>query len=412
MTAIRQYEAERDADSIRRVWNEIGWLDPENRSHQELAPLFYSLGSGYVAEVNGHAECSAFTCPGAYRHLEQDLPFAAVSAVTTGLVARKRGYATRATAMAVAEVARQGALASGLGMFDQGFYDRLGFGSGPYDYYVHFDPAHLEAPVKARTPIRFSAEDWEAVHAGRLGRKRGHGAVSLTPAAYTRIAMAWSKGGHGLGYRDETGALTHGFWYSGEHLEHGPLDVEFLIYRDGHDLLELFDLMRHMGEAVRSIRLIEPSGFQVQDLMKDPGRTMQARGTSKYPVKVEAHAWWQIRLLDIPGALAATYLAAGNGLRFNLHVTDPISVFAEETGWGGVAGEYTITLGEPCEAARGSNPALPTLHGSINAFSRMWFGARPATGLALTHRLEGPEDLLKQLDAAFCLPHPCPEWIY
>ena len=42
----------------------------------------------------------------------------------------------------------EGALVAGLGMFDQGYYDKLGFGSGAYSHRVAFDPARLS--VKAR----------------------------------------------------------------------------------------------------------------------------------------------------------------------------------------------------------------------------------------------------------------------
>lgn len=45
---------------------------------------------------------------------------------------------------------------------------------------------------------------------------------------------------------------------------------------------------------------------------------------------------------------------------------------------------------------------------SINAFSRMWFGVHPASGLALTDQLEAPANLLARLEES-CLiqsPHP------
>ncbi|MEE2992431.1 MAG: hypothetical protein VX603_04565 [Gemmatimonadota bacterium] len=34
-----------------------------------------------------------------------------------------------------------------LSMFEQGFYDRLGFGTGPYEHKVRFDPAELMIDV-------------------------------------------------------------------------------------------------------------------------------------------------------------------------------------------------------------------------------------------------------------------------
>ena len=47
---------------------------------------------------------------------------------------------------------------------------------------------------------------------------------------------------------------------------------------------------------------------------------------------------------------------------------------------------------------------------SINAFSRLWLGVRPARGLAVTDDLDGPRDLLEALDEAFRLPEPVRDW--
>jgi len=46
----------------------------------------------------------------------------------------------------------------------------------------------------------------------------------------------------------------------------------------------------------------------------------------------------------------------------------------------------------------------------VNAFTRMWLGARPATGLAVTDELTGPAALLEELDWALRLPEPKPDW--
>ena len=49
------------------------------------------------------------------------------------------------------------------------------------------------------------------------------------------------------------------------------------------------------------------------------------------------------------------------------------------------------------------------LRASIGALSRLWFGVRPATGLAVTDDLAGPPELLEALDRALVLPPPLPE---
>ncbi len=61
-------------------------------------------------------------------------------------------------------------------------------------------------------------------------------------------------------------------------------------------------------------------------------------------------------------------------------------------------------------SAPGADPALPTLAASVGAFTRMWLGVRPATGLAATDDLFGPQELLERLDRVLRLPDPKPDW--
>jgi len=68
--------------------------------------------------------------PGSLRYLEQDLPFCAVCGVTTGYAGQKQGLAGKLTAELIALDVAEGALVAGLCMFEQGYYDRLGFGTG------------------------------------------------------------------------------------------------------------------------------------------------------------------------------------------------------------------------------------------------------------------------------------------
>ena len=54
--------------------------------------------------------------------------------------------------------------------------------------------------------------------------------------------------------------------------------------------------------------------------------------------------------------------------------------------------------------------SLPTLKASVGAFTRLWLGVLSANGLAVTDQLSGPPDLLGELDRAFLLPQPHPDW--
>ncbi len=62
-----------------------------------------------------------------------------------------------------------------LNMFEQGFYDRLGFGTGPYKNYVKFHPYQLSVPDLARSPKRLSMDQFKVMHQDYLERQRGHG---------------------------------------------------------------------------------------------------------------------------------------------------------------------------------------------------------------------------------------------
>ena len=125
---------------------------------------------------------------------------------------------------------------------------------------------------------------------------------------------------------------------------------------------------------------------------------------------MRSSAYWQLRLLDLPGALAETAVDA-EPARFNLVLSDPIESFLDDGApWRGVAGDYVVRIGPESRAERGTDRSLPTLSASVNAFSRMWLGVRSATGLSWTDELSGPPDLLAQLDRILRLPTPSPDW--
>ena len=156
---IRPYDPENDLDAARRIWTECGWLQKEKF---DAFDDFLSGAIGLVGELNGEAEALVLNFPGTIRHLRTDLPLCVVGAVTTSRVARKQGLAGRVTAQAIARDAAasgRGALVATLGMFEQGYYNRLGFGTLDYDHYFSFDPATLRLldGVRARPPHHIRA---------------------------------------------------------------------------------------------------------------------------------------------------------------------------------------------------------------------------------------------------------------
>jgi GNAT superfamily N-acetyltransferase len=406
--AARPFEADRDRLAARRIWREVGWLRGDDTRAMDA---YVDAGRALVAEVEGQAECLVLSMPGALRYLDADLPWACVTGVTTSHVARGQGLATRLTARLVAQDAAAGAVVSGLGMFDQGFYNRLGFGSGGYGRRVAFDPAALRVPRLRRAPRRWTRDDGAILHAARLTRFRGHGGVTLTPAAQT-IENALSHGdGFGLGFADGD-RPTHGLWLSADDVYNGPYNVRFCFWRDHAEFIELLSVLASLADQVKSVRIAEPAGIQLQDLLDQPvRRAVIAQGT-RFVSDIQCGARWQMRLNDLPAALAASHLP-GPQVRFNLELSDPIADgLPPEQPWRGVAGAYRLTLGPQSAAEPGRDERLPTLTATVNAFTRLWLGVRPATGLAVTDALSGPPALLAALDIALRLPEPLPDWSF
>jgi hypothetical protein len=407
---FRDYDPNKDKEAALRIWREVGWLEEGKDKLAEVLVRFISCGRALVAEIDGAAECLVNTAPGEMRYLDQDLSFSAVLGVTTSRVARKQGLASRLAALAVAQDAADGAHLAGLGIFEQGFYNQLGFGSGGYEHWFAFDPARLRVDVKARVPRRITVDDWAAVHASRLARLRGHGSLNVFPAVITEGDMAWVDNGFGLGYYDgPNGELTHLIWCQAKG-QSGPYSVRGMTFQTGEQFLELMALLRSLGDQIRLVWLQEPPGVQLQDLIEQPFKQRQISRRSEYESTVRASAYWQVRICDLAGCLERTHLP-GDAVRFNLALTDPIERFLDDdVPWHGLTGDYVVTLGPSSGVEPGTDADLTTLTASVGAFTRMWLGVRPATGLAMTDDLAGPPELLKALDLTLRLPDPKLDW--
>lgn len=408
---IRNYNPETDFDGVARIWREIGWIESGNENHEKALGLFAEQYDSLVAIVDGSPECFVSTGMGSMRYLMQDLPLSVVTAVNTSHVARRQGLARKLTAQAIAKDAGAGAVVSALGMFDQGYYNRLGFGTGTYEYWHSIDPASVRVPVTPRPPKRLGADDWQAIHRSRHNRLRGHGSCVLDAGVATEAELLWADNGFGLGYPDgPNGELTHLIWFSTKAMEFGPLNAWFITYQTTEQFLELMGLLVHLGDNVQLVRMREPADIQLQDLIHQPFRRRRMTEKSEYENRVRATAYWQMRICDVKASVAAAKLR-GETVRFNLKLTDPIAAeLDEDAGWRGVGGDYVVTFGPESSAARGSEAGLPILEASVGAFTRLWLGVRPATGLAVTDNLRGSAELLTALDRVLRLPTPKPDW--
>jgi GNAT superfamily N-acetyltransferase len=404
----RVYDPVRDKAAVHRIFREVGW---HREGKEEMIDLFLEAGRTLVVDIHGEPECVVGTSPGVIRYLREDLPLCAVTSVCTSRIARRQGLGKRLTAEAVAAFALDGALVAALGVFDQGYYDQIGFGTTSYEHVIAFDPQHLNVRVRPRVPRRLTLDDWEAIHASRLVRVRGHGSLNILSPTLTRAEMLEAPNGFGLGYCDGPGGeLTHSIWFRAPDVEYGPYEIKWLVYQTPSQFLELMALIQSLGDQVRLVTMHEPQGIQLQDLLDRPLRRRDMTRGSPYENAVYAFGEFQMRICDLPGCMERARLPWGE-VRFNLSLTDPVERLLDaKAPWRGVAGEYMVTLGPSSGAERGRNPALPTLTATVNAFTRMWLGVRPATGLAVTDDLAGPPELLERLDWVLRMPEPKPDF--
>jgi hypothetical protein len=409
MTRYRQYDRETDRAGVYRILREVGWLEAGKEEPWDAA---FACSRASVAEVNGEPESVVATIPGTMLYLEQELPLAEINAVATSRIARQRGLTKGLVAHALARAVAEGAILSRVCVFDQGYYNQTGFGSGGYEHTLTFDPLTLRIDKEPRVPRRLGADDAELIHASRLTRWRVHGGANYPAVGVTAVELLYAADkGFGVGYCDgPNGELTHHFWCVPEQPDHGPYGIQWMAYQTGEQFLELMAVIKSLGDQVQMVRMREPAGIQLQDFVRRPFRQHRATEHSRYENRNAAYAFWQVRVCDLPRCLAATHLDCGE-VRFNLRLSDPIERLLEHAApWRGVAGEYVVTLGPQSNAKPGADAGLPTLTASVNAFSRMWLGVRPATGLAVTDDLDGPPALLTALDQALRLPEPKPDW--
>ena len=116
-------------DDVHRQWVEVGWIDRGSDSDKETQRIWMSVGHGSVAIVDEHAEAFGHWTPGTVWYVDRPVTLCAVTAITTSRVARRQGLASALTARALKEGKEAGMTIAGLGIFDQGYYDRFGFGT-------------------------------------------------------------------------------------------------------------------------------------------------------------------------------------------------------------------------------------------------------------------------------------------
>ncbi len=406
--SIRTYDHKKDRKEVQRIWRECGWLES---GKEAIFDEFVNDQFALVADIDGAVECFAVSTVGTMRYLKEDLPAAFITGVTTGRIARKQGLAAELTAELIGQKADAGAAVASLGMFEQGFYNRLGFGTCSYEHWVSFDPSKLKVDRKARIPRRLDLEDGETIHASRLHRIMRHGHCNLEGACITSAELKWGSNSFGLGYFDAPGkALSHHFCADASNVEYGPYRIGWMAYRNYSEFLELMALIRNLGDQVKLVTMREPRGIHFQDLLEQPFHNRIITEKSEFEQHIKATAYYQLRICDLRQCISQTHLP-GKTLDFNITLSDPIEKYLKNRGgWTGISGDYIVHLGPESTIQTGSDPSLPVLKCSVNAFTRLWMGIVPASGLAVTDDFVAPFDLLIRLDELLRLPVPSPDW--
>jgi predicted acetyltransferase len=364
---IRDFDIEKDMLSVQRIWREIGWSDSE-RTDQAMTALF-ETGTTSVGLVHDEVECSVQAQTGTMRLDHEDLPLCVIAAVTTSRVARGLSLAQQLTARELAKGQRRGEAVAVLGMFDQGFYNKLGFGTGAYINEFRVDPNQFDISLKPRTPRRLSAHDSDAMLASLMARPPLHGNVVINQSHCFKAELSMEEG-FGLGF------------YEGERLTH-------FVWMKPH--------------------MMEPPHVQLQSMLKRPFRSQAVAEEGKYAAEQSASAWYQLRVLDIPACINALSYK-GPDLAFRLNVEDPVDgILAGDGSWRPVGGSFDVALGQQASVNVAKNETLPALTCSINTLSRLIWGVAPASSLAISDGLQAPISLLTALDGVFT-PNPKPGW--
>ncbi len=402
----RKYDSQKDKKAVYRILNECGWVhDKKNKLLNTLIPSANTL----VSSINNEVEILVHSVIGSMKYLDEELKLSAVTGVNASLCARKQGLSSKLTAIKIALDAINDADVSGLCIFDQGYYNKLGFGNGNYENVACFTPATLNINRKPKLPTRLTESDFKKVHRSRVKRKSFHGAVTL-PEFITEAEMGDKKKNTGYGYFDDDGNLTHHLWFHGKGREQGPIWIKWMSYENLDQLIDLLALLKSFEEQILMVKMVEPAFINLQDFIKKPFQIKWLTSKSKHQNYIYATAFWQLRILNLENCMQKTHLNFED-INFNLKLSDPIDKYIPKSmKWNGIAGDYIINLGKRSSAEKGNKKDLPTLHASVNAFTRLWLGVMPASTLVFSDDLEAPEKLLKKLDSAFVLPKAHIDW--
>ena len=404
------YSKEEHFDNCITIWKDAGWLE---KGQEKLAENWFNSADALVGENNGEAVALALSHIGTFNHISHlnELPFCAVTGITVAFHGRKLGFAGTLTAELLARAAGRGEVVAGLGMFEQGFYDKVGFGNYPYMKVVYFRPSELLITGSPqRLPRRLSNSDWEMIHKNRSERPRCHGSVNLPPLL-TRAEMELNKKSFTMGFFSETGSLTHHYVVSSVKGEHGPMRIAWAVFNTPEQFKDILLSIKSFGDQIDLISIHEPPGIQFQSLLSKPmSSNRQCSDSTGSKAGIRTACWTQCRILNLIECTNGMVFH-GKPCSFNLIMTDPVDRYLDSSfNWRGCGGEYTVRFSNSSSAERGCTEGLPVMRCSVNTFTRLWNGSSSASMLPYTDEIEAPAELLRELDDTLRLPEPSYDW--
>lgn len=404
----RRYDNTKDKEACLQMFREAGWMSADAEEEgKKVTFSFLEDDDTFVKEIRGNAEAISCSRNGKIRYLNEVLKFGAITCVCTSRIARKLNCATDLVTKSILNLVENEIDVCALGFFEQGFYNRFGFGVNPYENWVKFDPNNLNIERDFRIPHRITKRDYQKIHKALNGRMKRHGMCTIDSAEHTRLCLELPENAFGLGYFNKEEELTHFLWAEAKN-ENGPYEIWMMSYENYDQFLELMALIKSMGDQVFGIEMKVPVDIQFQDFLKKPFRFNRLTEKTEFENNIWAVAYSQTRILNLERCMEKTVLYS-KGPEFNLRLKDPIEEFLpEDSEWKGLGGDYVISLGEKSKCRKGNDESLETLEAGIGAFTRMWLGVRSATALSVTDELQGSNELLSKLDIALRLPVPSP----
>ncbi|PIE52107.1 hypothetical protein CSA37_08310 [Candidatus Fermentibacteria bacterium] len=402
------FEREKHFKDCLLTWKDAWW---HREGHEEAEAEFMEAGDALVGEQDGKAVALALSCGGSFHHRDhkEELEICIISGITTAFHGRKSGFAGTLTAELLARSAEQGSALAGLSMFEQGFYNRLGFGNMPDRNETMLRPSDILTAGKISSPpVRLGPDDWKEIHACRAERYKCHGSLTGHPLM-TRLEMG--RQSFVLGFRNSQGRLTHHVQIGKIIGENGPAFTGWMAFSTPEQFRELMLLIKSLGDQIDMIRITELPGISLQTILRKP--ILFARETRKYPGRENGarnHSWTQCRILNLKKCINGM-TCPGPEVSFNLSLNDPVEKFLDDSfTWKGCTGEYTVNFSENSSVENGHTPGLECLSCSVGTFTRLWNGSSTASNLRYTDTVKGSSNLLKALDRCLLLPEPDYDW--